>query len=192
MFDFLAKEIIDCERHGIRLVFSPDFYIENEGVKCAGWFDEESLQVATGKPIEEWLPIFVHESCHKDQFLEQSPLWTHQVDDALFILNDWIDHKIELEAPELNKIITLIQNLELDCEVRTVRKIVDNKLPIDVELYIKKANAYIWYHRTFPFLRKWVMGVYNNENVLKLMPNHFNNDFTVMPEGFLNVVRKIQ
>jgi hypothetical protein len=192
---FLMEEIADCEENGISVTLSPTPTVMSGGLECMGWFDDKSmqLQVAIDRPIGEWLSTFVHESCHKDQFVEKSPAWDTKIGthDTCEILDMWLERIVELSPEQLAVVIDKVQMVELSCERRSVEKICKWGLPIDVELYTRRANAYVWFYRTLPLTRRWVTAPYNNPALLALMPPHFDNDYRTLPDGFLQIIKEM-
>jgi hypothetical protein len=89
----------------------------------------------------------------------------------------------------MSKILKKIQAVELDCEKRTVKKIKKYNLPINIDRYIKEANACLWWYTSVTITRRWDGQQYSRPSVLKLMPTHFNNDYTVLPDNFLELVK---
>ncbi len=189
---FLAKEIADCQARGIDVKFHPTSTIMLGGLETSGWFDEETLQVAIDRPLQDWLPVFVHESCHKDQFVEKVPVWNTKIgkQDACELLDMWLEDEIEMTPKRLAACIEKNQAVELDCEKRSIEKIKAYGLPIDIELYTKKANGYVWFYRTLPITRTWLVAPYNNPKLLALMPTHFDNDYSELPSGFLEIIQE--
>lgn len=188
---FLLKELTDCRARGISVVFSPTRTVMVGGFPTVGWFDEESLHVAIGDwSLNDWLATFVHESCHKDQFVEKVPEWDTMIGthDANDVLDMWLERAVELSPEQMIAVVDKIQRVELDCEKRSVVKITNNDLPLDVALYTRKANVYVWYYRAVMQTRRWVTAPYNNPDLIALAPDHFDNDYTVLPAGFLEAV----
>ena len=103
----------------------------------------------------------------------------------------WLERVVELTPEQMAVVIDKVQRVELDCERRSVRKILDNDLPLDVELYTKKANAYVWFYRALPLTRRWFIAPYNNPKLLEIMPAHFDNDYRTLPDGFLQIVEEM-
>lgn len=130
-------------------------------VPCSGYFNDDTdgdvpeLAVAMGGGIQKWLPVLVHESCHLDQWLEKSPLWTrHPLGDPAGLIDDWINGE-EFEPEVVDTIFKENIALELDCEQRSVKKILENHLPIDIDTYIQKANAYLMFYLYCKKHRTW-------------------------------------
>ena len=71
--NFIKAEVAHCKQHRIKIELIEVESIDISGTACGGFFIEDpkpKIVVGTSKPLEKWLPIFVHESCHKDQFVE--------------------------------------------------------------------------------------------------------------------------
>lgn len=187
--DFLDIEIKECIRHEIKVDMADVKSLKKGNF---GTFDEDVLRVAINNPVKKWLPVFVHESCHKDQYLEGAKVWdtTIQNVDSIGLLNAWLQNLCELTRKQMTAIINKIIAVELDCEIRSVKKIQHYNLPIDTTKYIKEANAYIWYHFGVAKSRKWQCGNFLAPKILKMMPDHFSNDYSRPPEGYLKLLLK--
>jgi hypothetical protein len=145
--------------------------LAEDTIECSGYFDEESLVVATGKGADDWLPILLHESCHLDQFIEKVPIWKDG-ESSIDCIDAWLCGK-NFSKKKIIKHIQSVINLELDCEKRTAKKIVMYDFDIDITLYIQRANAYIFsYWATFRD-RQWFKFPYNNVEIYSNMPDRF-------------------
>jgi hypothetical protein len=155
-------------RYNSRLIeFHPSEKIQIGAITCTGEATKDKLRIATGGPLSNWLPIFVHETCHLDQDQEH-PEWFAAAEDAHQKLEQWLAVKIELDAPL--QIAQEVIRLEHDCEQRTLDKISKFNLPIDPLEYAQKANAYILsYHLTVSD-RSWKSAPYNDAAIWKHMP----------------------
>lgn len=158
-----------------------------DGVRVNGYFCDATpeLVVACYKKTNEWLEIFVHESCHRDQFIENARVWTRTINgyDATTLLWQWLDKTIELTPEKLNTVVQHVLEIELDCERRAARKIRRFNLPIDLDEYIKKANAYVYFYKVLEETRLWYdkgRSPMHCPAVWKQMPNHFNNDYKII------------
>lgn len=101
------------------------------------------LHVAVkGKPTE-WFPIFVHESSHMDQFLEDCIYWRKCVQpdgrDLLGVLDDFLNGKLTSKKDIIAGIRASI-GVEWDCERRVLKKIKEYGLPINTKLYARRAD----------------------------------------------------
>jgi hypothetical protein len=158
---YLLKTIEKAAKNNI----SVEFTVE-ENSKLGGYFDDDllKLNVNLKSPTntifftEKWFFTFLHESCHMNQFIENCPEWSNfNIDDidCLDVLFKWLDFKIELNQEQLNKYINNIIVLERNCEQRAIDKIKKFKLPLDIVLYTKQANAYIYFYEALKTTRSW-------------------------------------
>ena len=178
------------KEYNVRLKISEDDEIEYLGHPHFGFFIENppTLGLAIGGDPNEWLPVLVHESCHMDQWIEQSPYWTNghiSNVEVCDIMNLWIDREIELSPTQITNILTKTRDIELDAERRTVDKFVKYGVDINVEEYVQRANAYIYSYNFFAKFRAWndpdKLSAHLLDSIWTKMPTHFNNDYTETP-----------
>ncbi len=189
--------------HGVELdlayhrefVVCPATDIEMNGYFISG--RRPKLCVAMKKPVSDWLHVLVHESCHMDQWLEGSPLWRDLMvapwgKSALELFcgafrggkND-TNESIPLSEEDIEDLFGRIVAAERDCEERAVEKIKAYDLPIDPSEYIRRANAYLWYHAMIPVLGGFYptgKEPYRIKEVWAHCPDHFDNDYAVVPK----------
>lgn len=185
---FVCNEIKKCEQLDFEVLMPNKMFVHCGTLKTNGYFDQprKQLAVAVGKPMEQWLDTFVHESCHKDQYVEHSKLWGQTVRgcDPFTVVEMWLNEVVELkELPKYQMIMSMLR-LELDCEKRAVKKIRKNKLPINIKTYTQKANSYVYFYHILAEMRKWyTIGYepYNVAEVWQAMPTTFKNDYTEIP-----------
>jgi len=187
---FIKKVGEDCKKFGVRCRLENDTHIaygdELGLVKVNGYFSDgegedegPELAVAIGKPIEDWLPILVHEYNHMHQWHEKIPGWVDAKingEEPYNIIDAWIGRQIEPTNEVLDTAIHMCMWLEADCEERSAKCIEEYKLPIDVDTYTQKANAYVKFYRIIRQERKWYrpgFEPYNIERVWKAMPTNF-------------------
>lgn len=180
----------------VSLVDEPFVKYLDEATGVSGYFaqttdgvEPSTLMVAIGKPFEDWLPIYLHESSHMDQCIENVPAWTNitmtdgrEATDAVF---SWIDGE-ELSDEYLDEAIRRALEVELDCERRTHEKIMKYNLMdiINPEEYVKKSNSYIYFYLFVKSTRSfYTQGFqpYNIEAVWSVAPDTFDNDYLVIP-----------
>lgn len=175
--------------YGVSLVLPDTTHVRynNDDVMCNGYFVDKPnvvLACAVGKDVSLWLPILVHESCHMDQWIEQAPQWVNGImpdgREAIDTVVEWIhgtDHPMELVADCLGR----SREVELDCEMRTAKKIRQFDLPINVEEYIQRSNSYILFYNFMKTSRKWYTPgkePYNTPDVWKNAPTDFTGDYS--------------
>lgn len=195
--NFVQTEIAHCNKHKIRVELIKAS-ADPMGVECSGQFADEPdacLTVNITDDIDEWLPIFVHETCHKDQFIDKTAVWTAKIgdnNDALHIFDMWIDRHVELKSHQLRPVLDHIVQVELDCERRAVAKIVKNDLPIDLKEYIQKANAYIWYYHAVAHARAYTqrMSPFVNAEIWTNMPIDFYQNYSIIKNKMLKLYMK--
>ena len=189
---FISDTIHLCSEHSVefKLVASSKVPLGNK-IYCNGYFwansgadNSHKLVVATKKPIKEWLPILVHESCHLDQYIENP---------NKFVEDDCIDRWLNGEKvydKDIRKGISASKRLELDCEKRTVRKIKKYNLPIDVKEYIQKSNLYIHFYNWVYLNRRWVPKgkTLYTKPLYSLMNTSFDKSYGVTSNYILNAI----
>ena len=179
--DIFYETLQKSYRNGIKIIISED-YIIKDGLDFGGYFDakEREIAIATVHDPKVWVPIFVHESCHLDQWLEQVDVWTENIE-GLDNFIEWLQNKIEVkDKDELSRMCRSVQLIEVDCEKRTVDKFREwgMKLPNN---YIKKANAYILSYQWCRINKKW-MGNYEDKRILGLIPNMWLDSYENISE----------
>lgn len=149
--DEVVREITERSwRFGVAVLLLPEPRVYSGNVSCGGFFDGDNkiLAVATGRDREHWLGVLLHEYSHLTQWVENQPVW-HQYRDEMW---DWLEGK-RIRNPEAA--VRSVQATEEDCERRTIRLILEMRAPVDLERYIRGANAYIHFHNTILETRKW-------------------------------------
>ena len=150
----------NCKSYGISVQLEETEFIMINKIPVSGYFSETEsiIRVAIQKPVDQWLPILIHEYCHFLQYIEQAEVYRKLIIDgqnANSLLDDWLNHKIELSPEKLDKIIEVIFNLEKDCELRTISMLKDFNLNIDISVYIQKANSYLNLYKDLKNTRSW-------------------------------------
>ena len=163
------------------LVLSGDF-------KCQGYFDSVPgiLACAAGsRKIHHWLMTLVHETCHMDQFLEDRTTWRQY--EKTIAIDDWLSGK-KFSNEAVERAINTTQMLELDCERRAVSKIKKFNLPIDLDEYIQKANAYVFFHQYMKESRQWPVPPASpyGDKIWPHMPKRFllSNSYLTLPDTY--------
>jgi hypothetical protein len=183
---YMEKQIRICEDTCIPITLTKDRMVTYKDLHCAGYFDDDPLgfAVACGGSYRNWFPTFVHETCHMQQWLDQSPIWTRRVDGKppSDLFDVWVTGQQELLPDTLSAVIDALVDVELDCERRSVERISSFELPVTLNSYIRKSNAYIWSYRYMEISRNWDhSSFYQHPQVWRRMPSHFNNDYAQLP-----------
>lgn len=163
---FIGEIATTCAANNISFNLSASNNVVTGSGRVSGYFDGGKLVVAGGGEVDHWLGILVHESCHMDQCLEDSRIW-REVDPYLEGVDVWLNGgRPRLKESPFKKVV----ELELDCERRAIRKIKKYRLPLDIELYAQKANAYLFSYEITRRTRKWFAYPYKKEWIFSGMP----------------------
>lgn len=165
-----------CQENNVKLELHKGNEVKYDAnLVCTGYFDVDSpgeenaiLACALGDYSSIYVSTLVHESCHMDQWLEGAKIWENHT--SCGVIDLWMDGN---QIKNVKKHIKLVRDLELDCEKRTVKKIEEYDLPINIKEYTKKANAYIHLYNYIEITRKWSVEPYKNERVWKNLPDRF-------------------
>lgn len=140
--------------------FVPTEKLKIGAIECTGEAINGRLTIATGGNKENWLQVFLHETCHLDQRIER-PKWFDKCDNLVTKLDKWLSNEDGAKDISWDDITKIIE-LEHDCEKRSLQKIKDFDLPINLEEYAQKANSYLAsYANTFRD-RKWDSAPYTD------------------------------
>jgi hypothetical protein len=85
------------------------------------------------------------------------------------------------------------RDLELDNEKRSVALMKKWDLKIDIDDYIRKANAYVMFYNYMYHSRKWSNpnnAPYTNQMIVSKMSNKFNMRYTEMSERLLKLYKE--
>jgi len=163
---FLGDSILKYRSRHIE--FIPTAKITIGSISCTGEATKEKLRIATGGDQNDWLPVFIHETCHLDQDAE-NPSWFQEGENAHQTLEKWLSGQIKLDNPQ--QTAAQVIALEHDCERRTLEKISRYKLPVDTREYAQKANAYLLSYHITVSNKNWESAPYNDPTIWKKMPS---------------------
>lgn len=190
---YINTTVKRANKYGFRVHLIQKRYVTfGDNSKVNGFVTDDGmiLAAATAKPTKKWFYTFLHESCHMDQCIEQARVWTdlrvnnHDATDIVFM---WLDNVVELNKQQLELYTHRTAVVELDCEKRSAKKIIDYNFDYDVSEYTRRANAYVYFYLMLRKSRRWyTVGrePYNIKEIWSQMPNHFQNDYTVLPAKY--------
>jgi hypothetical protein len=178
-----------CSEYNINLLIpnTPGVQYPSGNTLTNGYFDSDNrvLACATGKELNQWLPILIHEASHMDQFLENDPVFNESLGlDETF---KWNEGSENVDFNKINNEIASGIAVEVDCEKRTVEKIKQYGLEfvVGIEEYIQKSNAYVLFYLWMKKNRSWYkigFEPYNVKSVYSKMPKTFEIDYTTMTQ----------
>lgn len=186
--EFVKQE---CKKHKVKLELRKVRYLKlDKTIKCGGYFDSEErrLVVAT-KNEDTWLPLLVHEFAHLTQWVDNCEPWAKGAD-GLFFVEEWLSGK---KVRNIKKYLGQSRDLELDNEKRSVKLIKKWNLPIDIEDYIKRANAYVQFYNYMYYSRKWCKpgnSPYRNQAIYESMPSSFRMNYKKMSEKYVKIYKE--
>lgn len=147
-------------------------YSESDTEGCAGYYiiheKYHELAVATKHPVEKWIQILLHESCHMDQTFDKRLIKQNKIEEwnnAARMYFEWLAGDRQLNKTQVLKYARLIMECEIDCDTRVVAKIRKYNLPIPIGTYVQKSNAYAYGYIVMSETRKWYNDLYNREEV---------------------------
>jgi hypothetical protein len=179
--DYVKSE---CKKYGIKCSLRPVKYLKLSGnIKCSGYFDDWNMVLACATNKKDWLSILVHEYAHLTQWVDKCKIWnTVSKFDSVGKMDSWLNGE---SVKGYKRHIDLVKELELDNEKRSVKIIKDFGLDscINVEDYIRKANAYIQFYNYIKTTRRWSdpkNSPYTNKTVIQAMPKVFRMNYKKM------------
>ena len=184
---FVKHVRTECKTHGIKFVLKRSKNVVTpDKIKCVGYFDTDSkkeLVVAGGD--RNWLLTLVHEYGHLTQWVEGCKEWkdTEKIDN----IDDWLNG---IDVPNPKKALAKTRDLELDNEKRSVKLIKKWELPIDIKVYIQKANAYVQFYNYIYYTRRWATPTnspYRNPAIYGKMPTTFRMNYKTLSKKHMKV-----
>lgn len=194
VLDYIQLRIEQADEKGIKVDFRKGRNIKLGGSLFTGCFDEFNITVATGRPWKIWFPIFIHETCHFDQWAEKAPVWKN-LEYKKTDLNTLLEKQLKRKNPDrrlLWKCLTGIRDMELDCELRTIKEIKKYKLPVDIDEYTRSVNVYMYWHMVVYALGRYHKSEYS-KNTIKLrkeLPCTIQKDYNLMPMHYIDIYLK--
>lgn len=186
---FIVNEINKANEYGISIILENKkvVYLEGDNNGSAGYFDHisKTLKVSTKRSLDSFIGLFVHESCHMDQFIEDPISWKY-ITDQYQIYYNYIDGEQKYNNDILQEAVVTVLENELDCEKRSIRKIKKYELPIDIKEYKQKANCYIYSLYYYFTIRKWYDD-FQNDDKWKIAPINFRKDYTKIPKNLFKI-----
>lgn len=180
--DFINIVKEECRDNGISCYLRKGKYVKmSDNVKCGGWFDEDKKELVVAMGHIDSMGILVHEYSHMHQSIENIPIWKPSLE-GCDKMDKWLSGKT---VRNIDFYIDAVKYMELDNEKRSAKIIKKLGLDIDLDMYIKKANAYIHFYNWIKKTRRWSTpknSPYKNPNLLSVMSTKFNMDYDTLPK----------
>ena len=178
--EFLRFVKDQCKKYGIKCKLKNVSYLKLSGnIKCSGYFCETDKVLAVAMDRADWIEILAHEYCHLTQWVDGVDVWKKGCT-GLVKMDNWMNGS---RVRDIKKYLGYVRDLELDNEKRAVTLIKKWGLDVDLDMYIKKANAYVQFYNYIYHTRKWSNpknSPYSNGNVVEAMSNKFNMKYSDM------------
>lgn len=169
--EFIQMVRNELNDYGFKLVIGRGKQI-NCGSRVSGYFSEVSKEIRVARYSNDFLPTLVHEYSHFQQYAERKFI---SAGTAVDVLDSWFAGK-EYAERELARAFKIVRSCERDAERRSVATIKQYNLPVNLDLYIRRANCYIYAHYIMHRYRKfWAFkrDPFRSHTVLAMMPNSF-------------------
>jgi hypothetical protein len=180
-----------CKEVGIKYDVRPVKYLVLSGnIRCSGYFCEETMKLVVAGKSKDWLGILVHEYAHLTQWQDKNTNIWKTGSTGVTNLDDWLGGK---KIRSVKKAIEWSRDLELDNEKRSVKLIKKWKLPVDLNDYIKKANAYIQFYNYMRYSKRWSRpgnAPYSNKVIYEAMPPNFRMNYKKMSDKYLKLYKE--
>ena len=152
-----------------------------KGIKVSGYFDDSVPTLVCSMKRKDSYEILAHEFAHFTQWMDQCYEWA-SLGDSVSKVDDWLQGK---KVKNIKRCLAKVRDLELDNEKRTVKLIKKFNLPVDIQKYKKKANAYVMFYNHLYRTRRWCKpgnSPYSNRRVMEVMPYKFNMNYSKIPK----------
>jgi hypothetical protein len=174
---WIESVIAELEEAGVAVRMVDEEHADCAGSKVGGWFDENAPEfvVATRKPAEIWLSVFVHEYCHFRQSQGHTPAWEARLAGECCpqeCFDAWLSHVVEMTPEQLSGAVALVLGSERECETLALDLLSRTpEIPVGREWYIRSANVYLGWYGVVMRTRRWYdRSPYSSPEPLRIMP----------------------
>lgn len=169
---FIAKVVNELIQDKFSVIILQDKIKEG----CGGWFDHTRRQYLCCMGNDLGFDIFIHEYCHYLQWKTKTKFFKKLCKsvDSFF---GWLeDPNISISDEKLDKIVNDCIELEYDCEKMAISLIKKYKLDVNLDVYIRAANAYLMFYHAVKAKRVWTtdQSPYNSK-ILNLVSNEMKD-----------------
>ena len=172
--DFIQLVKNDLAERDCSLVIGKGKQLNCDGFRVDGYFSESAREIRVARGCTQWLGTLAHEYAHFRQWVDGDKSYLRS-GKATQMIDKWFAGK-EYAERDLTRAFQVVRTMERDAERRSVEMITKYNLPVNLDLYIKRANCYIYAHFIMERYRKfWAFkrDPFYSRKVLAIMPNHF-------------------
>ena len=184
--EFMELVKSECKKYKVSCKLKDVKYLKpTPSIRCTGYFDDENRTLQVAMKQRDSFEVLVHEYCHLTQWIDKVPVYT-KANKYLLAVDKWIEGT-DLQDSVIDAAIQGCVDLELDNEKRSLKLIDVYGLSIDKELYVKKANAYLYFYHWMRKTRKWSAPKnlpYRNKRINDAMPTTFKGKYDKLPKKF--------
>ena len=172
--DFIRMVRNDLADRDCSLIVGRGKQLNCDGFRVDGYFSESSREIRVARGCPQWLGTLAHEYAHFRQWVERDKSYMRS-GEALKMIDSWFGGTDYAER-DLSRAFRIVRTMERDAERRSVEMITRYNLPVNLDLYIKRANCYIYAHFIMERHRKfWAFkqDPFYSRKVLAIMPTDF-------------------
>lgn len=190
---FVGRAVRHLTEYGTRVVLDPVAKSDDYG---RGYYESGEdrtarggeLCLAAGAPVDEWLPILVHEYAHFLQQLDEDagvPVAYPIVDGEQ--IRRWYqatstDKPRRMSARRFRELTLSQQATEIDADHRAVELMREHRLGINIRDYIRASNAYHLFFSLLAETRRWLdVSPHRLPAVRALMPAVWLTEWELTP-----------
>ena len=169
------------KEYGFSLIFGTGRRVNVGGARCEGYFNygktKKERRIVVARKSQTWLYVLAHEYCHFLQWLEYPSWYSNKFDISQDIVNNvsvgFINKK--WSKKQIRNAFLLVAYNERDCERRTVKLLQKWGIPFNKDIYIKKANLYVYLHHMWmnSHSLKTKFDVYKSAKLLNMLAGNF-------------------
>ena len=184
--EFMELVKSECKKYKVSCKLKDVKYLKpTPRIRCTGYFDDENRTLQVAMKQRDSFEVLVHEYCHLTQWIDKVPVYT-KANKYILAVDKWIEGT-DLQDSVIDAAIQGCVDLELDNEKRSLKLIDVYGLSIDKELYVKKANAYLYFYHWMRKTRRWSAPKnlpYRNKRIIDAMPTTFKGKYDKLPKKF--------
>lgn len=166
-----------CKRKGFELELLNTVFVDvGDNAPSAGYFSEDEKKIVVCVKTKKFIDILAHEFGHFNQYIEDEQ-WYDYHSKSYEKVFEWLEGK---RVRNIGFHLGNCLELELDCEKRAVEIIKKFNLNINIQDYIQRANAYVYFWRYLEHTRRWCNPYNtpsNNDEIARTMPTRFLKEY---------------